>query len=139
MEMTKAYFPSDNVRASVVDDFREGKTLFLQANLISFGPSYTSRFEEIFGEEIAYIGYPTEDGKGGASFYIEDFLISIAENSEVKDGAFAYLKYILTDVQFLGIDEISATGWFGDTMLIGAFPDNRIAIILIPQPHILLP
>lgn len=53
-------------------------------------------YEALLGGEITYIGYPTSDGKGGNSI-LPSSTLGISDSSENKDGAWEFLKYILSD------------------------------------------
>ncbi|MDR0197247.1 MAG: ABC transporter substrate-binding protein [Oscillospiraceae bacterium] len=79
-------------------DLKNGNPLLLYSALSGFGDASTTRYEALFGDEITYIGYPA-DGKsnGSAADFWTPF--SISSNAAEKDGAWSFIKYLLTDYQ----------------------------------------
>lgn len=52
-------------------------------------------YEALYGEEVAYIGYPTLNGSGG-SVFSGDGCYAIASGSRHKDGAWSFIESYLT-------------------------------------------
>lgn len=88
--------------------YREDKVLLYNAHLMSFSDYLMTKF--VFGfEPINLIGYPTSSGCGaiiqaGSSY-------AIAEKSPVKDGAWQFLKYLLSDECQISDNRMSRFGW----------------------------
>jgi hypothetical protein len=82
-------------------DLRGGDPLLLRIELMNFSPYNGAAYYEdmFFGEEITFIGYPTTDGScGSACVFYDTFAVS--NKAKDKDGAFAFVKYALTDFQY---------------------------------------
>jgi len=50
-------------------------------------------YEHYFGEEVTYIGFPTPDGNG--SFFFAPNRFAISAQSDKKEGAWQFIKYML--------------------------------------------
>lgn len=74
--------------------YREGRTLLAGMPIGSFeGIDYY--VNNIFGEEISYIGFPMEDGSG--SYIRAEEAYAISAHSDHIEGAWEFLRYYLTD------------------------------------------
>lgn len=69
-----------------------GSQLLMTEYMYDFQSIQTDRY--IFGGEVAYVGYPREDGGVGSSFYIEDGL-AISSTCKDKEGAWRFVREIL--------------------------------------------
>jgi ABC-type glycerol-3-phosphate transport system substrate-binding protein len=106
LEATKRFYPPDAYYEVTPEAFLQGNPVLIrQAGLHSFHPTEIADIEtKYFGEEMTLIGYPTMDGTGGSS--IESYnMIAISAETDVQEGAWNFLKYILTDYQYDIIDE----------------------------------
>ena len=74
--------------------YRENRTLLMQLDLSS---SYNIRYNinGMIGEDVAYVGFPTESGKG--SYIGVDTSFAMSDKSENKDGAWKFLRFFLTE------------------------------------------
>ncbi|MCL2253136.1 MAG: ABC transporter substrate-binding protein [Lachnospiraceae bacterium] len=95
------YIPEPYIDATI-DDYIERKILFKNSTLWGFTDAKVPEFF-YFGEPIAYVGFPTINGTAG-SYATLQFRMAISANSAVKDGAWEYMKGILTDFQFSGVN-----------------------------------
>ena len=59
-----------------------------------FEPDNVQLFKKMFNEDISLIGYPCEDKNG--SYFSFDTQLGIYSKSEVKDGAWEFIKTIMT-------------------------------------------
>ncbi len=71
--------------------YRDGKVL-LKEGYLDVNAFLASR--EIFGEDVNYIGYPTDDRQG--SYFLFDGQIGIYSKSDNKDEAWEFLRSFLT-------------------------------------------
>ena len=71
---------------------QSGKVLFAIANMS--GVKAFQRYETMFGENAACVGFPTRDGKGGTLLFAGN-AFGIAANSENKSGAWDFIESIL--------------------------------------------
>ncbi|MCL2253019.1 MAG: ABC transporter substrate-binding protein [Lachnospiraceae bacterium] len=94
------YFPEPYINVGI-DDYLEGKVVFRNDTIFGF---LETKVPELyyFGEPITYIGFPTINAAAG-SFAILNYPMAISAKSEVKDGAWEYVKSIITDFQFVGV------------------------------------
>lgn len=89
-------------------EYREDKVLLYNAYMRSFSDYLMTKF--VFGfEPINLIGYPTFSGCGamiqaGSSY-------AVSEKSAVKDGAWRFLKYLLSDECQAGDSRMGRFGW----------------------------
>ncbi|MCL2253134.1 MAG: ABC transporter substrate-binding protein [Lachnospiraceae bacterium] len=97
------YIPNPYIDATI-DDYIEGRILFRNSTMWGF---LDAKIPELiyFGEPIAYVGFPTINGTAG-SYATLHFRMAISANSAVKDGAWEYVKGILTDFQFSGVNHM---------------------------------
>lgn len=87
--------PDDNsLEADVTRDemIRQGKVLWIDEP--DFVPQEISSYSKLFGGEIAYIGYPNKEGQG--SYFAFNNQIGICSESNVKDGAWEFLRMLLS-------------------------------------------
>ncbi|MCL2053425.1 MAG: extracellular solute-binding protein [Oscillospiraceae bacterium] len=85
-------------------DFASGERLMI-GNQIYVIDSFITQYESIyFGEEITYKGFPSNDGKSGSLFEFQ-YKFGISDRSENKDGAFQFIKFLLTDFQYSAISD----------------------------------
>jgi len=122
LENIYKYIPDPYIDA-IFDDYQEGNILFRNDVLIGF---LEAKIPELFyfGEPISYVGFPTTNGING-SFATLTYPMAIFEQSEVKDGAWEYLKSILTDFQFTGVDYGAGLDKNG---YVTGFPIHRLAL-----------
>lgn len=81
----------DETSYDPVGRIRDGKVLLYDAGIRNVGEFLLQR--EVFQEEVAYIGYPTEDGStcyGLRNIYG----FGISSNSKAKDGAWAFIEFL---------------------------------------------
>gem|GEM_PF-1817371 len=81
----------------VQDDVIEGKTFieFERGNCFSFQQIFQKvRYD--YGDDCVFVGYPY-DGKESGSFISLDTCLGIVANSPHKDGAWSFLRYMLSD------------------------------------------
>ncbi|MCL2050520.1 MAG: extracellular solute-binding protein [Lachnospiraceae bacterium] len=125
LEMVKAYYPSGAYYRAMAENYLSGNPLLMSERIERLNERSTAEYEKYFGEEVSYIGYPTSDGRNGSSFHFND-VVAISAKSEMVDGAFEYLKYLLTDAQFRVVD-----GYYsleGNEALFFGFPIHRTAL-----------
>ena len=80
---------SDMTRNEMI---QQGKVLWIDdSDLV---PQEISSYGKLFGEEIAYIGYPNKEGQG--SYFALNNQIGICSESNVKDGAWEFLRMLLS-------------------------------------------
>lgn len=71
--------------------------------------SYIQTMAALLQNKEVYIGYPTEDGSSGHLLVCSNYMVN--QSSSAKEGAVAFLKYLLTDeVQSRLIDEYFENG-----------------------------
>ncbi len=119
LKNAKFYYPQGVDYEVTEEAFLAGNPMLMICQLRSFDAQYTTGIElRYLGEEISYIGYPSMNGAGGSGFEFYN-LIAISAKSDMKEGAWEYLKFVLTDYQhhFAKSNEIS-----------NHFPINRSAL-----------
>lgn len=84
----------DNLESDMAKDeaIRQEKVLWLDDS--DFVPQDISSYRKLFGEEIAYIGYPNKAGQG--NYFTFNSQIGICSESKVKDGAWEFLRMLLS-------------------------------------------
>lgn len=92
-ELTEDYY-GEEFWASYESRYREDKVILSQLYISSIkDTNYT--LNGSFGEDISYIGFPTENGMGS---YVEaNSMYVISNKSSYIDGAWEFLRYYLTD------------------------------------------
>lgn len=70
---------------------RNGKVLFVETDAT---PEEGQLYEQLYGERITYIGYPGRDRQG--SYYHFYPMIGMSSRSNVKDGAWEFLRTFMT-------------------------------------------
>lgn len=74
--------------------YRENRTLLMELN-ISDGNSVRYNVNGMMGEDVSYIGFPTESGKGS---YIEAYTsFAMSAKSANKEGAWKFLRVFLSE------------------------------------------
>jgi len=77
--------------------YSEGNPLLMRVSVDNF--TNLKRYEDIhFGEEITFIGFPTENGGSGATGISYD-RFAISAKAKEPDGAWEFAKYLITDFQ----------------------------------------
>ncbi len=74
--------------------YRKDKTLLMIMYISDFAYLHTVE-AATFGEPVSLIGFPTDSGAGSAIIMNQQY--AIASSSKSKDGAWAFLRYFLTD------------------------------------------
>ncbi|MGN0667473.1 MAG: ABC transporter substrate-binding protein [Huintestinicola sp.] len=94
VDWDKLYNENPNFWEESEASYSAGKTLISDVYLSSFdGARYT---EAMFGEDISYIGFPTETGeKLGAGLYAQSEM-AICSKAADKEGAWQFIKQIMT-------------------------------------------
>lgn len=84
----------DNLESNMAKDeaIRQERVLWLDDS--DFVPQEISSYRKLFGEEIAYIGYPNKTGQG--NYFALNSQIGICSDSKVKDGAWDFLRMLLS-------------------------------------------
>ena len=79
------------------NDIIEGKTFieFMRADCYGFRQLF-EKVRYYYGDELVFVGYPY-DGKEKGSFIHLDTCLGIVANSPHKDGAWSFLRYLLSD------------------------------------------
>ena len=79
------------------NDIIEGKTFieFMRADCYGFRQLF-EKVRYYYGDELVFVGYPY-DGKEKGSFIQLDTCLGIVANSPHKDGAWSFLRYLLSD------------------------------------------
>lgn len=99
LEMAKTY-PAEVDYKSIDYAEREFAVKNDKALLYSAYPSDFDTFSRIekgiIGEDITFVGFPNNDGANG-SLYIDTF-IAISEKSQLKEGAWEFIKSTLNDI-----------------------------------------
>lgn len=73
---------------------REGRTVLAGMAVSSFD-DVSYYVNDIFGKDISYIGFPTEDGSG--SYIRAEESYALSARSRYPEGAWEFLRYYLTD------------------------------------------
>jgi len=124
LETVDKYYPTAGERKlypSAATDFMDGNPLLLAWDFNYFGRASGWDINDFISDETTYIGYPTMDGGSGNSFGFWS-MIAISAKSEMKEGAFAFLQYLMLDAQF-------PTGQnLRDDRLLNYFPINVNAL-----------
>ncbi len=84
--------PKDAAQGDEDTRLREGKVLFAVTELY---PGAFRRYQKVFGEDTACIGFPTEDGRGG-HILSGSGAFAIAAVSEHKESAWSFVEDSLT-------------------------------------------
>lgn len=71
---------------------QQGKIIWIDES--NFVPQEIMSYNKLFGEEIAYMGYPNKEGNG--SYFSIDTQIGICSKSDVKDGAWEFIRMLLS-------------------------------------------
>lgn len=71
---------------------QQGKIIWIDES--NFVPQEIISYNKLFGEEIAYMGYPNKGGNG--SYFSIDTQIGICSKSDVKDGAWEFIRMLLS-------------------------------------------
>lgn len=74
--------------------WRQGLSLADRFYLNSFS-DYNYEAKGTFGEEIATVGFPSDNGSGAALY--PNVQLTMSASSEVKDGCWQFMRYFLTD------------------------------------------
>ncbi|MBE5884152.1 MAG: extracellular solute-binding protein [Lachnospiraceae bacterium] len=74
--------------------YRDDKTLLMEC-YVSNPRDMVRYLNGYFGEEVSYIGFPTESGKGSTLDANQRFVLSAKSNN--LDGAWEFVRYYLTD------------------------------------------
>ena len=93
LEMAKKgeYSEEDWNESSGSEDIAEGKVLFVQGGLI---PDVMNAYRYMFGDDIAYIGYPDND-RDGNYISVNDGL-AISSSCKDKEAAWNFIKFIIS-------------------------------------------
>lgn len=85
----------DNIDYSDYDNiYRKDKAVLLMSSISNISSlKYTEQYT--FGEEIAFIGYPSSSGTGSSIFYNTGF--SISSKCKSPEAAWEFIRYYLTD------------------------------------------
>lgn len=77
--------------------YRNNSTLLSTVSIYNFGnyDGYSYARQVTFGEPITFIGFPTEEGNGAV--VRADSQYAISSRSAVKEGAWEFLRYYLTE------------------------------------------
>ena len=95
-------FPEEIDEAIYTDDYwesydsmwRDGKVLAQITTIVNFR-EYNYVEKGTFGEEITMIGFPCENGEGSA--INANLQMAMSAKSSLKDGAWEFMRYYLTD------------------------------------------
>ncbi|MCL2053427.1 MAG: hypothetical protein FWG90_03160 [Oscillospiraceae bacterium] len=99
MKTADRYFPSEAGKASI-SDFKENRVMLMDDVLFNFSGLNIKTHETLYFEEPSiYIGFPTKKGVGGSLAQF-NHKIAISSQSELKEAAWEYVKYIITDYQY---------------------------------------
>ena len=95
----------------LASEFASGGRLLMALEIKSFAGEYNDLLRNhYFGAELSYKGFPDQDGiYGSAVSFIDRFGISAL--SEDKEGAFAFIKYMLMNNQYQSRDDIRIRSW----------------------------
>ncbi len=74
--------------------YRENRTLLMEANFWKFD-SVSRPINGMIGEDVAYVGFPTEAGNG--SYIMSSRLYALSAKSKNLDEAWNFMRYYLTD------------------------------------------
>ncbi len=72
---------------------QSNKLLLERANMYYLGSLQV--YPELFGEDVAFIGYPTADGSTGHLLEPNGLSLAICSKSSEQDGAWAFIEYYL--------------------------------------------
>ncbi len=78
--------------------YRNNKTLLAYGGVYSLDELHYAEKAQ-FGEEVAFVGFPTEDGKSGSSVSPQ-LELAISAKSKAIDGAWEFVKYFLSEDYF---------------------------------------
>ncbi len=88
----------DEDEPSTPSKIAAGDVLLYQCNLYDFDEIQVA--EAVFGEPVAYIGYPNSDGSSGTYMQLSSML-AISSKSDKKDGAWAFIEsYLAADLEW---------------------------------------
>jgi ABC-type glycerol-3-phosphate transport system substrate-binding protein len=120
-------FPDDAGFDLSPSAYRKGNPLFLRWSVRSFNDPYLVNGSMVyFGEDISYVGFPSVKGDNGSNCEF-GYTYSIAEKSAVKDGAWKYVKFLLTDIQHAYAEsDYAPMKLYAGSAIIG-FPINKEA------------
>lgn len=88
MEYEESYWDTYN------SQYRENRTILMHTYIDSF-QNMAINLNGMFGEDVVYVGFPTED-KNGAVVCAREKRYAISAKSENIDGAWEFLRYFMT-------------------------------------------
>lgn len=84
----------------------------MTTTLYMMSPFDIQSMAALLKDKEVYIGYPTEDGGSGHVLACNVYMVN--QSSPAKDGAIAFLKYLLSEeVQNLPVEELADSGYMG--------------------------
>ncbi len=94
VEFTEDYY-GEEYWNNYQSQYRDNRTILSQLT-ISDSRNLTYTMNGMFGEDITYIGFPTENGQGSL-VNANDMAFAISSRSANVEGAWSFLRYYLTD------------------------------------------
>ncbi|MDE5967243.1 MAG: hypothetical protein K2G89_10480 [Lachnospiraceae bacterium] len=98
--------------------------VYLQTDTINFDS--IQLYEKMFGEDIAFIGYPCEDRQG--SYLSFNMMLGIYAKSEVKDAAWEFVKTLM------GKEFQYENAWYGTPTRKDVF-EMRVKAVMTTEPY----
>ncbi len=92
-ELSEDYFGED-YWMNYQSQYRDGRTVLMEAYISSLRDMSTT-MNGYFGEDVNFVGFPTETGKGAV--VMEDQAYVLSAKSKNLDGAWQFVRYYLTD------------------------------------------
>ena len=87
-------WPSDEeLNRELSDRLREGRQLLAQTFLRS--PHDMQKWDGLFGERTAFVGYPVEDGSVGSAFFPSFVRLSMSSTCKNKEAAWEIIRQLL--------------------------------------------
>ena len=80
--------------AAEESQYRENRTLMMAVNMYNFSDIATT-INGYFGEDISFVGFPTESGNG--AYLQAETTYALSARSANLDGAWQFVRYYLTD------------------------------------------
>ncbi|MBD5465558.1 MAG: extracellular solute-binding protein [Lachnospiraceae bacterium] len=95
LEFANQYEESSNINgASMPSMVQNNELLLVQNTIVDF--TDIMLYSRLFGENVAFVGYPTVDGTGNA-FDCQGMNMGICSKSKNPEGAWEFLKYLLSE------------------------------------------
>lgn len=92
-ELTEDYYGED-WWMNYQSQYRDNRTVLMEVYISSLRDMNTT-LNGYFGEDVSYVGFPTDSGKGSVLYADSSYVLSA--KSKNLDGAWQFIRYYLTD------------------------------------------